>query len=76
MEKYIQAGKFKVKCLKIMDSVKKNHKEIIITKHSLPIVRLCPIENASTELFGKLAGTIHIKSDIITPIDEKWDANY
>jgi antitoxin (DNA-binding transcriptional repressor) of toxin-antitoxin stability system len=75
MDKFMQAGKFKAQCLKIMDSVKKSRKEIIITKHRMPIVKLCPIENSPVQLFGKMAGTVHIKGDILLPIEEEWDAN-
>lgn len=72
MDKFMQAGKFKAECLKIMDSVKKTRKEIIITKHHLPIAKLCPIDDSPVNLFGKMAGTIHIKGDILLPIEEEW----
>ncbi len=75
MEKKIQAGKFKAECLKIMDEVKATGKEVIITKRSIPIARLGPIEKQELQIFGAMRGTIHIKEDIISPIHEAWDAN-
>ncbi len=74
MDRFMQAGKFKAECLKIMDVVKTSGQEIVITKHHVPIVKLCPIEKTDRTLFGKMAGTIEIKGDIIAPLAEAWDA--
>lgn len=75
MAEYIQAGKFKAKCLKLMDKVHRTKRKIIITKRNKPIAQLVPVEEDSGSLFGKMKGTIHIKGDIISPIDEVWDAS-
>lgn len=75
MTERIQAGKFKARCLKLMDKVQKTKRKIIITKRNKPIAQLAPIEEDSGTLFGKMKGTIHIMGDIISPIDEVWDAN-
>jgi antitoxin (DNA-binding transcriptional repressor) of toxin-antitoxin stability system len=75
MQKYIQAGKFKAECLRIMDEVKKSGCELIITKRHEPIAKLCPIKAADTSLFGKMKGTVHEKGDIIKSIGETWDAD-
>jgi len=76
MKKYIAAGKFKAECLKMMDEVKASGCELVITKHRLPIVRLCPITKDERKLFGALKGSVHIKGDLIKPIEEEWDANH
>ena len=75
MAEKIQAGKFKARCLKLMDKVHRTKKRIIITKRNKPIAQLVPIEEETTSLFGKMKGTIHILGDIISPIDEVWDAS-
>jgi prevent-host-death family protein len=75
MAQYIQAGKFKAQCLKLMDKVQKTKRRIIITKRNKPIAQLIPIEESEGTLFGKMKGTIHVKGDIISPIDEVWDAS-
>ena len=75
MSEYIQAGKFKAKCLKLMDRVQRTKRKIIITKRNKPIAQLVPIEEDSGSLFGKMKGTIRITGDIISPVDEVWDAN-
>ncbi len=75
MPEYIQAGKFKAKCLKLMDKVHRTKRKIIITKRNKPIAQLVPIEESAESLFGKMKGTVRIVGDIMAPIDEVWDAN-
>lgn len=75
MEQKISAGQFKAQCLKLMDYVKDKHTSLIITKHGVPVAKLVPVEEEiAIDLFGALKGSIKIKGDIISPIDEKWDA--
>lgn len=76
MERVVQAGKFKAQCLQMMDDVKSSGKELIITKHNIPIVKLCPIKKKDTALFGKMQGSVSIKGNILQPIGEEWDANH
>jgi prevent-host-death family protein len=77
MAEYIQAGKFKAKCLKLMDKVQKTKKRIIITKRNKPIAQLIPVsEKKNQSLFGIMKGTIHLLGDIMSPINEAWDANH
>lgn len=76
MEEYMQAGKFKAQCLKVMDRVNKTRKRIIITKHRKPIAQIVPIKEESFIVFGAMKGTGHVLGDIIQPIDEEWDANH
>lgn len=75
MTEYIQAGKFKAKCLKLMDKVQKTKKRIVITKRNKPIAQLVPMEEDTGSLFGRMKGTIHVVGDIMAPIDEVWDAD-
>ncbi|MES2273635.1 MAG: type II toxin-antitoxin system Phd/YefM family antitoxin [Chlamydiota bacterium] len=74
MSEYIQASKFKARCLKLMDKVHRTKRKIIITKRNKPIAQLVPIEEDSGSFFGRMKGTIQITGDIISPIDEVWDA--
>lgn len=74
MSQKIPAGQFKAQCLQLMDYVKKKHVSLIITKHGLPVAKLVPIEEKSIDLFGALSGSIKIVGDIVSPLDEPWDA--
>ena len=75
MTEYIQAGKFKARCLKLMDKVHRTKRKIVITKRNKPIAQLVPIEEDKTSLFGKMKGTFKVVGDILSPIDEVWDAD-
>ncbi len=75
MKKTMQAGVFKAECLKVMDEVKHKKNQVIITKRNEPIAMLVPIEGPKVNLFGCMKGTIKLNGDIITAVDEEWDAN-
>lgn len=75
MEQKISAGQFKAECLKLMDYVKDKHTSYVITKHGIPVAKLVPVEESRPiDLFGALKGTISVKGDIVSPINEAWDA--
>lgn len=72
----MKAGQFKAKCLKVMDRVRRTRRKIIITKRNIPVAQLVPVEEKEVVAFGKLKGTVHVKGDLIAPIDETWNANH
>jgi prevent-host-death family protein len=71
----IAAGEFKAKCLQIMNEVNEKHISIVITKFGKPIAKLVPIDDTAIDFFGCLANTVNIKKDIISPLDETWEAS-
>ena len=72
----VPAGEFKAHCLQLMDNVKDFRQEIVITKFGRPVAKLVPVEEQpKASPFGFLKDSVVIKSDIIAPIGEKWDAN-
>lgn len=70
----ITAEKFKAQCLQIIDEVNKKHISYVITKHGKPIARIVPIDKTPIDYFGYLQNAISIKGNILTPINDKWDA--
>ncbi len=70
----ISAAEFKAKCLKLMDSVEHERIHIVITKRGRPVAKLVPCDEVAPSVFGYLAGTATIIGDIISPINEKWNA--
>ena len=64
MPRSIGAAKFKEQVLSILDSLEPEG--IVITKHGKPVARILPIESASAELIGALAGKLTIHGDILT----------
>jgi prevent-host-death family protein len=72
----IAAGKFKSHCLKIMDDVHKNHREVVITKYGKPVAKLIGISGQSKyPLFGFLKGSVSVKGDIVSSLKEGWNAD-
>ena len=73
--KYPYRSKFKAKCLHLLDEVRQNRKEIVITKRGKAVAKLVPVEEkAPPEIFGRMKGSIEILGDIISPIGEIWNA--
>lgn len=70
------AGQFKAQCLKLMDQVQQTHEEIVITKHGQPVAKLVPVEaDSHTSIVGYMQGTVQVTGDIISPLDEVWEAD-
>jgi prevent-host-death family protein len=71
----IPAGEFKAKCLKLMDEVRDQGKEIVITKRGKPVAKLVPVGKAKRpSLFGCMKDTVEYMGDVISPVDVEWDA--
>ena len=70
------AGQFKAKCLRVMNEVQQTREEVVITKHGKPVVKLVPVESdESPSLLGYLQGTVQVTGDIVSPVDEVWEAD-
>jgi prevent-host-death family protein len=70
----IPAGQFKARCLALMDRVRDGREEYIITKHGKAVARLVPIEDEPADIFGYMRNTVINYTDVITPLDEVWEA--
>ncbi len=70
----ISAAQFKAKCLKLMDEVRNRREEVVITKRGKPVARLVPFDEKPTPIYGCMKSTVTILGDIVSPVDEKWDA--
>lgn len=70
----IGAGDFKAKCLKLLDEVAETRQTLIITKHGKPVARLMPMPSEKS-LFGLMRSDNYWEGDIISPLDDEWEAN-
>ena len=69
----IPAGEFKAKCLALLDEVRDEQEEIIVTKRGKPVAKLVPVERPK---WTSLAGTLTREADdIISPLDDEWEAD-
>ncbi len=73
--KAMAAGKFKAKCLAVMDQVAESGEPVVITKHGKAIAKLVPADNKGDDIFGYMAGKVKIVGDIVEPIIplEDWE---
>jgi prevent-host-death family protein len=74
-QRVVPAAEFKTRCLAVMDDVEATGEEITITKHGRPVARLVPVVRAYEPTFGRLKGWVTSEGDIISPIDDIWEAN-
>jgi len=68
----VPAGVFKNKCLQLLDDVRDQRIELIVTKHGKPVARVVPVDDAPRSSFGWMRGTVEIVGDIISPDFEAW----
>lgn len=63
---------FKDKCLALMDKVRDERVQIVITKHGHAVARLVPADVAVPNGFGYMRGTVLEHGDIVSPDFEAW----
>ena len=70
----LSAGKFKARCLAIMEEVRERGGEYVITKRGTPVAKLVPMPVTRRPLLGSMKGTGRTLGDIVSPLDEPWEA--
>ena len=72
----IPATQFKAQCLAILDTVQRKRTSVVISKHGKPVAKLVPIDaDPVPSLHGCMKGTAREIGDIVSPLDDEWDAN-
>ena len=74
MQAIIGAGDFKAKCLKLLDEVARTREPLVVTKHGKAVAKLVPIP-PETGLFGALAGSVRQEGDVVSPLENDWEAS-
>jgi prevent-host-death family protein len=69
----IAAGEFKSRCLKLLDQVAEERQTLIVTKRGRAVAKVVPMDS-EVELFGALRGTGTILGDIVSPLENEWEA--
>jgi len=76
MMEEISISKFKATCLRLLDSVKKTGRPLLVTKKGEPIALVTPPPPPQSKAWlGSMKGTIKITGDIISPVlaEEEWE---
>ena len=72
--KAIAVGEFKARCLRLLEDVRSKHEGLIITKRGVPVAEVLPLTKARRGQREELLGTILFEKDIVSPLDEVWEA--
>jgi prevent-host-death family protein len=77
MPEKIAISKFKATCLRLLDSVKKTGRSIIVTRKGEPIALVSPPPPPpkTDKWLGCLKDTVEIKGDIVSPVigEKEWE---
>ncbi len=68
----VAAGVFKDTCLQLLDRVRDEHVEILVTKRGEPVARLVGPGRRVPSSRGMLRGTVLWQGDIVSPDHEEW----
>ena len=71
----ITETKFKQQCSKYMLKVNKTSKPLTITKHGKPLVEVIPYSESFFNSNDPLNGVILMENDIVSPLENDWEAN-
>ena len=71
------AAEFKARCLELMDRVREERVEYVVTKHGKPVAKLVPYDppKRGTRLFGSMRGTVLRYDKPFDPIPGEWFAD-
>jgi prevent-host-death family protein len=72
---WVSAADFKAHCLALIDKVRQERGEVVVTRYGKPVARLVPYEAEPRSVVGFLAGAITGYGDLVSPIDDAWDAD-
>jgi prevent-host-death family protein len=70
----IQASEFKAKCLALMDEVARTGEVWVVTKNGRPVAELRPFGGPRVDSPFGLHRGLRIEGDILSPLEEPWDA--
>lgn len=68
-QRTVPAGEFKARCLALLDEVAETGRPVLVTKRGKPVARLVPVEAPPG-----LLHSVRKERDLVSPIEEKWDA--
>lgn len=71
-QRTVPAGEFKAKCLALLDEVRDQHEEIIVTKRGKPVAKLVPITSRGRPSLGHM---VRFMGDVESSIDVEWEAD-
>ena len=68
----VKAGVFKDTCLQLLDQVRDQEIEVVVTKRGEVVARVVPPGARAPSAFGFMRGTLLAHEDIVAPDFEAW----
>lgn len=72
--KTVSAGVFKTHCLALITEVAQSRESVVVTKYGKPVAKLVPFDSSKDIDEKPLRGSVTFLGDVISPIDEEWQA--
>lgn len=73
--KTVSKSSFKAKALEYFREVESTGRELVITDHGRPVVKILPYARETQKLLEEFRGTVHRYTDPMEPVGlEDWEA--
>jgi antitoxin (DNA-binding transcriptional repressor) of toxin-antitoxin stability system len=66
---------FKARCLALLQELSDTNESLVITKHGKPFAEVRPCKQDVETALEKFRGSVVHCGDIVSPIEEEWDAD-
>jgi antitoxin (DNA-binding transcriptional repressor) of toxin-antitoxin stability system len=73
--KAIPAAEFRNRCLALLEEVQRTRRPIVVTRHGKPVAEVSAFTAKSSTAENPLVGSIEFEGDLISPLNEGWEAN-
>lgn len=60
----VPVSEFKARCLGIVERVRRDGRDVLITKHGVPVAKLVPVEERRSPR-GSWKGLVKVKGDVV-----------
>jgi prevent-host-death family protein len=75
-EETLPVSEFKARCLGLLDSLLREGRSLVITKHGKPIARVTPMAERQASLHETWKGKVRICGDIVHfDLSDEWESN-
>ncbi len=76
MEDEIAISEFKARCLELLERLRTDGREIIVTKRGVPIARVSPLSRSAMPLRGSMRNMLEVKGEIVEcDWSAEWEAS-
>jgi prevent-host-death family protein len=72
--KQVPVAEFKSQCLSLFEIVRSQKEKMTITRRGKPIAQIIPYQEQLDDIEAQLANSLVFEGDLISPINEEWEA--